>query len=184
MSRNLRIIAGKFKKHTIATPDGGTTHPMGDRERLALFNMIAIYLADTVVLDAYAGSGALGLEALSRGAQKAIFVDSDHRATTVIRQNITKLGLEEQTEVKEQKIENFTPDGNFGVVFVDPPYNIYGPGVIWTIIRNLLPAIKEDGILVLSHPPSDVPLQFDGFAHLTSRKYAGAVISIFQRQKA
>lgn len=92
MKNLVRITSGRFKGRKIATP-GGETHPMGERERLALFNMISEYLPGAMVLDAFAGSGALGIEALSRGASKVAFVDSSQKATRCIRGNLLSLDI-------------------------------------------------------------------------------------------
>ena len=92
MKNFVRITSGRFKGRKIATP-GGETHPMGERERLALFNTISGYLPGAMVLDAFAGSGALGIEALSRGASKVAFVDSSQKATRCIRGNLLSLDI-------------------------------------------------------------------------------------------
>lgn len=176
-----KITSGKFKSRMILTPGTENTHPMGSRQRLALFNMLLPYLQGANVLDTYAGSGVLGIEALSRGAASATFIDNDAKAVATIRQNLSDLKITDITEVIADQVEHFSTMSQFDIVFVDPPYNIYGPGVIWTVIRNLLPVIKKSGVLVLSHPPSDAPLLFEDFTEITSRQYAGAVISIFQR---
>ena len=81
---NLRITSGNYRGRKIATP-GGKTHPMGERERLALFNMIGPFIPEAMVLDAFSGSGALGIEALSRGAKHVVFVDIDKKAFETIK---------------------------------------------------------------------------------------------------
>jgi len=88
----LRVIAGEFKGRKLVSPRTATTHPMGAREKNALFNMIDV--RGKSVLDAYAGSGALGIEALSRGARQVVFVENDRRAVVAIRQNLASLGCD------------------------------------------------------------------------------------------
>ncbi len=176
-----KITGGKFKGRWLRTPDTVVTHPMGSRERLALFNILTPYLPDALVLDAYAGSGALGLEALSRGAQSVGLIEENHTAAQTIRANISALEVEENAIVLEERVEDFPPTAQFDIVFADPPYNSYGHDTLWTIIRRLLPVIKPSGIFVLSHPVDSPPLIFKGFEQVTERKYAGAKISIFQR---
>ena len=180
-SGKVKITSGKFKGRNLKTPKNDVTHPMGARERLALFNMLMSYLDGTVVLDTFAGTGALGLEALSRGADVATFVEKDSVAADAIRQNIHDLGLDNQAKVIEQPVENFQSNQEFDLVLVDPPYMTYGHQTMWIIIRQILPIVKKGGILVLSHPVGHIPV-FEGFKLLTSRQYAGANISIFQRQ--
>ena len=177
----IRIISGKFKGRKLATPTRETTHTMGSRERTALFNMILPYLGNAVVLDTFAGSGALGLEALSRGAKTATFVEISASATSVIRQNIASLGVEQQTTILQRPVEKFHSTQKFDVVFVDPPYTNYRHQTIWTIIKQILPVIGDNGILVLSHPAGHTPV-FEGFELLTSRQYAAANLTIFQKK--
>lgn len=177
-----RIISGQFKGRKIRTPGTVKTHPMGSRERNALFNMIGPDLPGALVLDAFAGSGALGLEALSRGARMAVFVEYDHRAIQTIRDNVATLDVAEQTEIYEQPVGKFTSDREFDVVFVDPPYAEYGHQTMWTIVKQVLPVVTRGGILVLSHPPGHLP-SWNGFELVTSKQYAGATLSIFRRQE-
>ena len=92
MNNTVKITSGKYKGQRILTPGGGT-HPMGERERLALFNMILGEIPSARVLDAYAGSGALGIEALSRGAKGVVFIDKSGAAMRTIAQNCSKLGI-------------------------------------------------------------------------------------------
>ena len=145
----VRIISGKWGGRKISTPGEGT-HPMGERERNALFNMISEYLPGNLVLDAFAGSGALGIEALSRGAKAVTFVEKAPRACRVITQNLAELGAGSDTaEVLRgdaYKLLEATP--KYGVVLVDPPYDTYD-GVK---IGGLAQMVDKDGVLVLSHP--------------------------------
>ena len=180
-SSKIRIIAGDFKGRKLETPGGEATHPMGSRERLALFNMILPYLKNADVLDTFAGSGALGLEALSRGAKTAIFIEQDLTAANIIRENITNLNVGQRATILQQPVEKFESQQKFDVVFVDPPYTTYGHQTIWTIIKQILPVVTENGILVLSRPVGHTPV-FEGFELLASRQYAGAVLSIFQKK--
>ena len=87
---NIKITSGKYRGRTIKSPNSKLTHPMGAREKLAMFNMISEYLSGAVVLDVYAGSGALGIEALSRGASYAMFVEKNPRTAGIIRMGCKK----------------------------------------------------------------------------------------------
>ena len=108
MKNLVRITSGRFKGRKIATP-GGETHPMGERERLALFNMISEHLPGAMVLDVFAGSGALGIEALSRGAGKVVFVDSSQKATRCIRGNLLSLDIAIENN---QRVNQMQPGEN------------------------------------------------------------------------
>ncbi len=166
----IKITGGNYSGRAIKTP-GLDTHPMGERERLALFNMLFDYIPDSVILDAFSGSGALGIEALSRGASSVVFVEKNPKACQVIRENLKKLGL--SAEVIKNDVVNFTTDTPFDVILADPPYDRFEISEV----KHLLQFIKSGGLLVLSHP-GEVP-ELPDMEFLKTRKYAGANISIF-----
>ncbi|MGA8988307.1 16S rRNA (guanine(966)-N(2))-methyltransferase RsmD [Aeromicrobium sp.] len=122
-----RIIAGRYGGRRIHTPKGDGTRPTSDRVREALFSSLESELGgfddDLTVLDLFAGSGALGLEALSRGAQFAQFVESDPRAARVVQHNLKELGARGSvTRTSAERYVAEAPGGTFGLVFIDPPY--------------------------------------------------------------
>lgn len=176
MNNFVKITSGVYRGRKISTP-GGKTHPMGERERLALFNMISEYLPDASVLDAFAGSGALGIEALSRGANEATFVEKDTKACRVIQENLRELGIApRQAEVKRGDAYTIlaTATHQWKVVLVDPPYD----GFDRVRIENLSDVVMgQGGILVLSHP-GEAP-EIPGLVLQKSRQYAGATISLY-----
>ncbi len=124
-----RIISGRLGGRRIATPAGAATRPTSDRVREALYSRLEHLgvIAGARVLDLYAGSGALGLEALSRGARAAVLVESDRSAAGVARRNIRELGLD-GADVRTEDVERFLLSGPacepFGLVLLDPPYDI------------------------------------------------------------
>jgi 16S rRNA (guanine966-N2)-methyltransferase len=126
----MRIVAGKFRGRALAAPQGAHTRPTSDRVREALFNVLEHGVADFAiagvrVLDLFAGTGALGLEALSRGAAYCLFVEEDAGARGVIRRNIEVLGLTGVTKVFRRNATDLGPAGavgGFGLAFLDPPY--------------------------------------------------------------
>jgi 16S rRNA (guanine966-N2)-methyltransferase len=128
----MRIVAGQFRGRPLAAPEGAHTRPTSDRVREALFNILEhgvadFTVADKRVLDLFAGTGALGLEALSRGAAYCLFVEEDAAARGVIRRNIEALGLTGVTKVFRRNATDLGPAGplgGFGVVFLDPPYEL------------------------------------------------------------
>ena len=146
---------------------------MGERERLALFNMIAEFLPGARVLDAYAGSGALGIEALSRGAGELVLVEKSPKATKVIRENLKSLGVE--AEVITSNVVNFTSDRQFDVILADPPYDSFDLAGV----KHLADLVENNGVLVLSHP-GEAP-ELPHMALKKSRSYAGATISVYER---
>lgn len=172
---NIKITSGKFRGRAINSPNLKTTHPMGAREKLALFNMLAEYLPGANVLDAYAGSGALGIEALSRGASYAMFVEKNPRAAAVIRKNLADLGLLENAGVSEWDAKNFLPPRDFDIIIADPPYDTFDVRGI----ENLVKFLKKGGVLALSHP--DEAPEISGLTLQKTREYAAAKISIYTK---
>jgi 16S rRNA (guanine966-N2)-methyltransferase len=118
----MRVIAGEFRSRRLKTLPGLETRPTPDRLRETLFNVLAPVLPDTIFLDAYAGSGAVGVEALSRGARRAIFVEKNRAAVEVIRGNLAALGLESRAEVYTGKTLTVLERVSANIVFLDPPY--------------------------------------------------------------
>lgn len=145
----VRIIAGAAKGRRINAPKGPKTRPMTDRVREAIFSILGPSVVDAMVLDLYAGSGSLGLEALSRGARRAVFVEWRRDARRVLQSNIDAVGL--GGEVVVEKVESFLTHGRgmFDLAFVDPPYELALPSVE-TIIEQLARWLA-DGATVVVH---------------------------------
>lgn len=123
----MRIIAGEWRGRKLAAPEGMATRPTGDRVRETLFSMLASRLGSFEglrVADLYAGSGALGLEALSRGAAFACFVEQDQRALSAIRSNIDSLGIGGRTQVLSRSADALPKQEPFDLLFADPPYAV------------------------------------------------------------
>lgn len=169
------ITSGKYKGRKIATP-GGATHPMGAREKLALFNMIADKIEGSRALDCFAGSGALGIEALSRGAVFVVFVEKNHKAAKIIRENLGTLGAKDGFEIIQADIATVGEDlGTFDVILADPPYDDFDLAKVFGLANML----KTGGILALSHP-GESPV-FETLKLLKSHSYARARISLYIR---
>ena len=163
------IVSGNYKGRKIATP-GGATHPMGSREKLALFNMVP--MEGLSVLDAFAGSGALGIEALSRGASEVVFVEKNAKACKTISENLESLGVNDGFKViKSSVLGADLPE--FDVILADPPYDSFD----LTEVESLIKSIKDGGILVLSHPDEAPELQ--GLKLLKTHQYAAAHLSVY-----
>ena len=121
----MRIIAGEWRGRKLVTPAGMATRPTSDRVRETLFSMLASRLGsfeELRVADIYAGSGALGLEALSRGAAFAVFVEQEQRAIAAIRSNVDALGAGERTRLLARPAEKVAAEQAFDLIFADPPY--------------------------------------------------------------
>lgn len=170
----VRIASGKYRGKVLKTP-GGATHPMGSREKLALFNMVAGHLPGALVLDAFAGSGALGLEALSRGADSVVFVEKSAAVARIIKENVANLGMQNFCEVFVSDIATFQSEGKFDVILADPPYDNFEAEKL----ESLPGFLTENGVLVLSHP-GEAP-ELPGLELRKTHKYAGAKISVYSR---
>lgn len=168
-NKQIRIISGEFGGRLIDTPDNTATQPMGDRERMAIFNRLREEIAGKKVADVFAGSGALGLEALSLGASEVIFVEKDPKATQCIKQNLQKLGRFARVQKKLEE--------ECDIIFMDPPYD----NPQYELCAEIAKHLKSDGYLVLSHPANPEPPVFDGLELVSDKKYAAAHIKIYYK---
>ena len=177
----VRIIAGSRKGHTIAAPKGLATRPTGDRVREAAFNLIGPVDGATV-LDLFAGSGAMGLEALSRGAERAVFVESDPDAVRAIERNLDKLRLTGAAILRRDARTALAAEAGaareYDLVLLDPPYDE------WAQLESALAPYLEavlapDGLLVVetaARVEPSLPL-----ALRTSRRYGAARLTLYER---
>lgn len=185
-SSSLRIISGDLRGRLIASPHSSHTHPMGSREKLALFNMIGEYILGAKVLDAYAGSGALGIEALSRGAAEVVFVERSPQAAGIIRENLRKLlGAQVPNPATEfqifaESVQKFSERSEFqryfNLILADPPYDNFSPHDL----NKLTSLLAANSRLVLSFPARINPPEFPGLQLLSSRRYAAAGLAIYR----
>ena len=120
----MRIIGGAFRSRRIKSPPGLDVRPTPDRLREALFNVLAPRIEGSVFVDAYAGSGAVGLEAISRGAARVIFIDRQRAAVEVIRENLRALGVTAGFEILKGQTAKLLSDVTGQIVFLDPPYEL------------------------------------------------------------
>lgn len=160
----MRIIAGKAKGRTFTAPGGRSTRPTLDRVREAMFGMIQFDVEGAAVLDLFAGSGGLGLEALSRGADMAVFNDSDRNAARLIEKNLASLGLGENAEVYCLDCFQLIAacagrELKFSIVLLDPPY---ASGLYEQVFASLASAgVLEDGCIILAEHSAKMPLSID-----------------------
>ena len=172
----MRIIAGTYRGHRIAAPKGRDTRPTSDRVRENAFNLIGpIEGAD--VLDLFAGSGAMGLEALSRGAASATFVESDREACRVINANLDKLHLH-ATVLQQDVLRAIAGDRRtYDLVLCDPPYG-YDHS---RLIPHLARLLAEDGLLVYESAGREDPPDVPDLEVRTSRRYGSARLTLFDK---
>jgi len=145
----VRVIGGEFRRRTLKSLPGMDVRPTPDRLREALFNVLAPRIDGVVFADLYAGTGAVGIEALSRGAAKTIFVEQKFAAARTIRENLRTLGLEDRAEVRQGRATAVIPHIEAGIVFLDPPYGLENE---YTAALELL-GEKPPALVIAQHPP-------------------------------
>jgi 16S rRNA (guanine966-N2)-methyltransferase len=171
----VRIIAGTHRGHRIAAPKGRDTRPTSDRVRENAFNLIGP-VDDAEVLDLFAGSGAMGLEALSRGAAHATFVESDRDAARTIDANLDKLGLH-ATVLRMDAVRALQQERrSYDLILCDPPYDFDA-----TRLAPLLGGrLSDGGLLVWETSSRDDPPQVPGLRQRTSRTYGSARLTLYE----
>jgi 16S rRNA (guanine966-N2)-methyltransferase len=177
----VRIVAGSRKGHRIAAPKGVVTRPTSDRVREALFSIVG-HVEGAAALDLFAGSGALGLEALSRGAASCLFVEHDRSAARVIQANLEKLGLTGATvvarDVASALRDEHARGRRYDLVLVDPPYDEWEART--AMLAESIPRVLADDALVVVETSDrvepELPLDL-----VTTRRYGSARVTVFSR---
>ena len=148
----MRVIAGTHRGRQLAAPSTSATRPIADRAKESLFNSIAAEVPDAVVADLFAGAGSFGIEALSRGAAEAVFVERGRAALRALRENLESLSLE--AVVVAGDVHAWQPDRTFDVVFCDPPWPMPSDE-LGRILERIAPWVTEHGLVVVTRRASD-----------------------------
>lgn len=179
----MRIVGGTKRGVRLASLPGTTTRPTADRVKEALFNIVAARVPGASVLDLFAGSGAIGLEALSRGARSATFVEYDRRAVRIIRDNVSRTTFEEQIRVitgdvfsalKERRVK-----GCFDLIFADPPYGrqLASRTLVAVADAQLL---SSDGLFVVEHDKrEELPTHRANMEQIRTARYGNTMLSFY-----
>lgn len=178
----MRIIAGKFKGCTLYSLEGNNTRPTLDRVKESVFNILGNSFFDKCVLDLFAGSGALGLEAISRGAVSCDFIDMSKDAVNIIKKNVEKCRANEFANIYQldfrEAVKRFNKKYDF--VFLDPPY---GKDFGIDAIKLLDNITGDDTVIILETDQTDnVPDKIGAFEKYDNRKYGRVVISFFKKE--
>lgn len=175
----MRIVGGRFRSRALRAPKGVRTRPTTDRVKEALFSTLnsCLDFSGLLVLDLYAGTGALGLEALSRGAQRAIFVESDREALRAIEHNVGTLGVAAETQIVSSLVERARLRGPFDLVFADPPYELVKDGTFRKVWAGLG---LQGGILVLEHSSRDPAPDLPGRQVVSAKVYGDSALTIYK----
>ncbi len=175
----MRVIAGQLGGRNFLSPRTRRTHPMSDKVRGALFNTLGD-LEELVVLDAYAGSGACSIEAVSRGATHVLAIDIDPEAAKTIAENIKTLDLTDEISVKRANISGWSRNHQteqFDIVLADPPYDDIRPDVL----ERLAVHVKPGGLLCLSWPGSEPTREFADLKIVSHKSYGDAQLVFYKR---
>jgi len=179
----MRVITGKARGVVLKTPDGMATRPTADRVKEALFSIIQFDVPMARVLDLFGGTGQLGIEALSRGAKSAVFVDEREDACRLIRENLKRTHLEETARVVRADYMDFLRNcrEKFDVIFLDPPY-------AEVFLENSLKMITEidilqsGGIIVTERPvEKEFLCEFPGYSRSKDYKYSKTILTLFRK---
>ena len=178
----MRIISGRFKGRRLTAPAGMDTRPTADRIKESIFNILGHSIRNTKVLDLFAGTGALGIEALSRGAESAVFVDQADKAVSAIRHNVRRLEVEDRINIIRWNIRKnlnclTSIKRNFDLVFMDPPYE---RDFVSPTLANLIScgALYPNGRIVIEHGIREpVDVAFEMLSLVDQRSFGKTLVS-------
>ncbi|MDY3224760.1 MAG: 16S rRNA (guanine(966)-N(2))-methyltransferase RsmD [Candidatus Faecousia sp.] len=179
----MRVITGKARGVQLKTPEGMLTRPTADRVKEALFSIINFEIPGANVLDLFGGTGQLGIEALSRGAQRAVFVDAREDACKLIQENLKRTKLAQDGQVIRCDYMDYLNRcrEQFSIIFLDPPYaEVYLENAIKRIME--IDILQSDGIIVTERPlGKDLPLEFEGYQRSKDYKYGKTLLAIYRK---
>lgn len=173
----MRIIAGQYGGRIIKTPRSYTTHPMSERMRAAMFNSLGD-LTNKTTWDAFAGSGALAIESVSRGAKYSVATERDPKSYKVLKANVEKLGIDNVKVVKASCHAWGSTNKNvkFDIIFCDPPYNDLQLSTVFAQKKHM----KPNGLMVLSYPGRELVPLADGVVVVDNRNYGDAALAYYR----
>lgn len=179
----MRVITGKARGVNLKTPEGLTTRPTTDRVKEALFSIINFDIPNARVLDLFGGTGQLGIEALSRGAQSAVFVDAGEPACRLIRENLRRTRLEGQARVVRSDYLAYLKHcrETYDIIFLDPPYaEIFLENSLKKITE--IDILQSGGIIATERPlGKELPFAFEGYERSRDYKYGNTLLTIYRK---
>ena len=180
----MRVIAGSARGVPLVAPRGSATRPITDRVKETLFGILGDRVPEARVLDLYAGSGAIGIEALSRGAGSADFVERDWAALSALRANLERTGLVTEARVHDQEVERYlasAPDGPWDFVALDPPYEVRA---MVAPLQALLPHLAPGASVVLKHFWRTELTDLDGLTVVRQRRFGETMLTFLEVETA
>ncbi|OQW50317.1 MAG: hypothetical protein A4S09_00550 [Proteobacteria bacterium SG_bin7] len=181
----MRVISGKFKGRNLVTFTADHIRPTTDRVKESLFNIIQSEVENAVVLDLFSGTGNLGIEALSRGAQKVTFVENNKKSLKIVRENLKSLNIKENVEILDEDVFEFmnsAPQLVFDLILIDPPFTeIWGDKIMTALARS---AIFTDNVTVAIETGTKEPIgkKYGALKCVTQRVFGDKTLSIFRRE--
>ncbi len=179
----MRVITGKAKGVVLKTPDGMLTRPTTDRVKEALFDIIQFDIPGANVLDLFGGTGQLGIEALSRGAKSAVFVDAREEACRLIRENLAKTRLQADGKVVRADYQAYLKRcrEQFRIIFLDPPYaEVFLENSIKMITE--IDILQSGGIIIAERPlGKELPLEISGYVRSKDYKYGKILLTMYRK---
>ena len=179
----MRVITGKARGITLKTPEGMQTRPTTDRVKEAMFSIIQFEVPGARVLDLFGGSGQLGIEALSRGAKSAVFVDATENACKLIRENLKRTKLEQEGRVVRSDYLDYLKRcrETYDIILLDPPYaEAFLENALKYIVE--IDILQSGGIIVAERPlGKDLPWDFEGFTRSKDYKYGKTLLAIYRK---
>ena len=181
----MRVITGKARGIQLKTPDGMQTRPTADRVKEALFSVIQFEVPGAKVLDLFGGTGQLGIEALSRGAKKAVFVDAADPACRLIKENLRRTRLEGEGQVIRSDYLAYLNHctEKFDIIFLDPPY---AEVFLETALKKIteIDILESNGIIVAEYPQGkELSLEFPRYSRSKNYKYGTVLITIYRKDR-
>ena len=179
----MRVITGKARGVQLKTPEGMQTRPTADRVKEALFSIINFDLPGAEVLDLFGGTGQLGIEALSRGAKSAVFVDQSEQACRLIRENLKRTKLEQQARVVRGDYMDYLSRcrEKYDIILLDPPYaEVFLENALKRITE--IDILRSGGIIVAERPlEKELPWEFEGYTRSKDYKYGKILLTIYRK---
>ena len=179
----MRVITGTLKGKRLNTPDGRDVRPTPDRVKEGIFSALQFDIEGRRILDLLAGCGQLGIEALSRGADSCVFVDSSKDSIKIINSNIALCGLEDKSKVFNMDYASFCAMSRdtFDYVFLDPPY---AAGLLTPAVKAVLPLMSDFGSIICEHPPEvKLEAQIGEFCIHRTYRYGKVLVSVYRKGK-
>ncbi|MEW6188527.1 MAG: 16S rRNA (guanine(966)-N(2))-methyltransferase RsmD [Actinomycetota bacterium] len=184
----MRVIAGIAKGRKLVAPKGREVRPTADRIKEALFDILEEKIKESKVLDLYAGAGSLGIEALSRGAEFAVFVDDNPSSIRVLKRNLEHTGFSQKARILKNKVEVIVKrlleeNEEFNLIFLDPPYKI-NVVELSSVLNKNAGFLAPEGVAVLEHSSRRAPIPIENLEIQFTRRYGDTALSFYSKIKS